>query len=157
MKTKMTEDAPKMLADIMKERPIDFDFSGIQGEPVGKASAGTSATLRQMLGGFERVGRDDVSGTVFYGRKPKLRGLERIIDLINTPIDVDGVDGLATMRVIVRRSCEVCALLLYVQTGEVWRAATADEVAEAFDLTQLNEIRDQFSGLTVTETPEGNA
>jgi hypothetical protein len=156
MNSPSTEEAPRLLADMMRERPSDFDFSNIQGEPIGKASAGTSATLRQMLGGFEGVGRDDVTGVVFYGRKPKLRGLERIIDLINTPVEANEQDGLATMRVIVRKSCEVCALLLYVQAGDVWRAATPDEVAEAFDLAQLNTIRDRFSGLTVTETPQGN-
>jgi hypothetical protein len=161
MKTEYTEETLKLLADTLRERPKDFDFSDIQGEVTGKSSTGTSATLRQMLGAFEWAGRDDVSGTVFYGRKPKLRGLERIIDLINTQVVVDQVavdqDSIAAMRVIVRKSCEVCALLLYVQAGEVWRAATPDEVADAFDLAELNTIRDRFSGLTVTETPEGNA
>jgi len=162
-----TEQNERSIKDLMREKPDAYNFDDITEAVPGKSSAGTSATLTQVLGGFEFFARDPVTGLSFYGRKPKVYYLKRLIDLINTPIVSDPEDTVAMMNAVFDRSCEVAALLLYVQinefpaygakAGDGWRPATVEEVGKAFDLKELSDARDKFSGLAVAETTEGNA
>jgi hypothetical protein len=155
-----TEPTPRLLTDLMKENPKDFDFSNIPDAVPGKSSDGTSATLTQILGGFIYVGTDEVTGIKFYGRKPKLNGLQRILDMMNTPIEgIEAMSPTEVLRALMGQIKAVSALLLYVQdVRHGWRPASEQEIGDAFDVNELKEINGRFAGLTSSgETPEGNA
>jgi hypothetical protein len=154
MSTKTTEDAPKLLADIMRERPSDFDFSNVTEGPL----TGTiqiqerTYTMSQMLGEFEFVKRDDVTGVKFYGRSPKLNGLRKFRELAEAPIDETG----DMMEEVGGRAARLASLVLFIPNGDLWRVATAEEIGDAFDLNEMTEAIRQFSGRK-REEDEGNA
>jgi len=155
--TPETAEVPRMLADMMKERPSDFDFSHVKSGPLrGTVQIGERRfTMTEMLGEFELVKRDQVTGQKFYGRKPKMNGLRRLVERMDAPLgEVDSVRS--SYDVVAKRLAEIAAMILFVPNGDLWRPATEEEIGDAFEMKELQAVNDRFSGLKAEET-EGNA
>lgn len=110
-------------------------------------------TLQEMAGGFQWAGKDYVTGLEFYGRKPKVGQLHRVAELANAVIP-DDLPNEERIRAAVDKFAKLTAQFLFVPNGELWRPATPAEIMEAFDLDEMNALRDRFSGL---RADQGNA
>ncbi len=135
-----TSEKPRSLREKMAERPEAFAFAPLPGEANGRAGY-RPVPLKAMVGGFEYAGRDEVSGLEFWGRKPKLRQLAELFDLIEATTEGEGAAGA---RSLLNRMAEIAARLLYTQTEKAWRSATVEEISDAFDLNELVKIKDRW-------------
>lgn len=144
------ETSERSIVDRMRENPEAFDFGNVQ-DLAERADGYKPTSLKTMTGGFTFAGKDFCTGVEFFGRKPKMKNLTALIEVIQAPIGGEGIELTLNAHT---RMAEICSLLLYVKAGENWRSATVDEIAAAFDLAEMTTIKNDWSGFKAPEPGE---
>jgi len=139
---------PMGLKERMAANPKAFDFPKAPDSVIGSSQV---TPLAVMLGGFEYAGADMLTGQKFYFRKPKLKQLTELLDLIGSPSEGEGKEKI---KASLYRSAEACSLLLYVRECAGWRSATVEEIGAAFDPDELTAFIEKWSGLKAATAGE---